>query len=133
MTTEFTFDYDLYSDLHKDAYGFRPHGSRFYDEDTTDADRQWLWDMAIKDLDAAIIEEEARQQEAIASFEKSITDSIAMGAADRATAIKWQIQAGGYEHEYDAGYICYCLGLPYHKGYEEEFLPFINKEFEEVA
>lgn len=126
----FTFDYDLYSDLHKDAYGFRPRHSRFYDEDTTDAERQEFWDWAIRDLDLRIEEDARREAEAVASFEEGIALTMKVAGCDRATAIRYQIEAGGYEHEYDAGYICYCLGLPYYKGYEEEFEPFIGNERE---
>jgi len=126
--TQFTFDAELYSDLHKDAYGFRPRGSRFYDEDCSDEDRQWLWDRALEDLDSRIEEDRRREEEAVRSFEASLVRAQEMGAADRATAIRWAVQAGGYEQEWDAGYICYCLGLPYHKGYEEEFLPHIRQE-----
>jgi len=128
MNTEYTFDYDLFSDLHKDAYGYRPRYHRFYDDATTDAERQEFWDMTLRDLDIAIKEEEERKASAIASFEKAIAESMAMCNCDRATAIRYQIEAGGWEYEWDAGYICYHLGLPYNKGYEDEFRPFIGKE-----
>jgi hypothetical protein len=124
----YTFDYDLYSDLHKDAYGFRPRGGSFYDADTTDEQRQWLWDQAIADLEDRLAEDARREAEAVKAFEASLEESIKLGAGDRATAIRWAIQAGGFEREWDPGYICYNLGLPYHKGYEEEFLPFIRQE-----
>ena len=128
--TEFTFDYDLFSDLHKDAYGFRPRYHRFYDETTTDEERQEFWDWAIRDLEIAMAEDARREAEAVASFEKAISESMEMANCDRATAIRYQIQALGMETEYDAGYICYTLGLPYFKGYEEEFQPHIGKELE---
>ena len=127
---EFTFDYDLYSDLHKEAYGFRPHNSSFYDEDTTDEHRQWLWDVAIQDLEDVIKENERREAQAVKEFEDGLTITMKAAGCDRATAIRYQIEAGEFEFEYDPGYVCYCLGLPYHKGYEEEFLPFIRNERE---
>ena len=128
MTTEYTFDYDLFSDLHKDAYGMRPRWHRFYDEETTDAERQQFWDWAIRDLDLRIEEDARREAAAIEEFEEGITLTMNVAGCDRATAIRYQMEAGGYENEWDAGYICYCLGLPYHKGYEEEFQPFIGKD-----
>lgn len=123
MTTEFTFDYDLFSDLHKDAYGMRPRWHRFYEEDTTDAERQQFWDWAIRDLEIRIEEDRRLEEEAVARFEAQVVSNLEMGAADRATAIRWILQAEGHTQEWDMGYICFCLGLPYHKGYEEEFAP----------
>ena len=127
MATEYTFDYDLFSDLHKDAYGFRPRYHRFYEESTTDEERQEYWDMACRDLDIRIDEDHRMQQEAIERFEAQVASNMEMGAADRATAIRWILQAEGHTQEYDMGYICYCLGLPYFKGYEEEFAPLMDK------
>ena len=118
---QFTFDMDLFSDLHKDAYGFRPRYHRFYDETTTDEERQEFWDWAIRDFDIAMAEEEKRKADAIASFEKAIADSMVMCNCDRLTAIRYQLEAMDMLEEYDMGYVCYNLGLPYFKGYEEEF------------
>jgi len=128
MVTEFTFDYDLFSDLHKDAYGMRPRGHRFYDDETTDAERQQFWDTAIEDLDIREAEDKRREEAAIVSFEQGIAQIMKVAGVDRATAIRYEMEAGGFEHEYDPGYVCYCYGLPYHRGYEEEFKPFIGKE-----
>ena len=119
--SNFTFDYDLFSDLHKDAYGFRPRYHRFYDETTTDVERQEFWDWAIRDMEIAMAEEEKRKVEAIASFEKVIANSMEMCNCDRLTAIRFQLEAMDMLEEYDMGYVCYNLGLPYFKGYEEEF------------
>jgi hypothetical protein len=130
---KFTFDYDLFSDLYKDAYGTRPRYHRFYDESTTDAERQEFWDWAIRDLDLEMERVAKAEAEAIESFEKAIADSMEMANCDRATAIRYQIQALDMENEYDAGYICYTLGLPYFKGYEEEFEPHIGKEYKMAA
>lgn len=128
MSKKYTFDAQLFSDLYKDAYGHRPRYHRFYDDSTTDDERQEFWDWAIRDLEEREREDARREAEAIASFEEGIALTMKVAGCDRATAIRYQVEAGGYETEYDPGYICYCLGLPYHKGYEEEFLPFINKE-----
>lgn len=125
---DFTFDIDLYSDLHKDAYGFRPRNHWFYDEATADEDRQLLWEQAIEDLELRMEEDRRREAAAVEQFEAAVDRYIETGAADRETAIRWMVAAGGWEREYDPGYIVYCLGLPYHKGYEEEFLPHIGKK-----
>jgi hypothetical protein len=132
--SNFTFDYDLFSDLHKDAYGFRPRAyHRFYADDTTDVERQEFWDWAIRDLDIRIEEEAKAEAEAIASFEKAIADSMEIANCDRSTAIRYQLEAMDMLNEYDPGYICYTLGLPYFKGYEEEFLNHLRDPEEDLA
>jgi hypothetical protein len=131
--TQFTFDYDLFSDLHKDAYGMRPRWHRFYDEETTDEERQQFWDWAIRDLDIRIEEDARREAQCVAEFEEAIAKTMEICNCDRSSAIKYQIEAGGWECEYDPGYICYCLGLPYYKGYEDEFLPHLRDPEEDLA
>ena len=103
--TQFTFETDLSADVL----------------------RQEFWDWAVSDLDAKA------EAEAIASFEMAIADSMEIANCDRSTAIKYQIQAAGFEREYDPGYICHCFGLPYHKGYEDEFLTHLRCPEEDLA
>jgi len=131
---EYTYSDELYSDFHKDTYGVRPGESGFrYWNSLTPAQKQAEWERMGETMRAEQEWEKQQQERAIVEFETAIQAAIDLGAGDRATAIKWQIQAGGWECEYDAGYICYCLGLPYHKGYEEEFQPFIGKPYQEAA
>lgn len=85
----YTFSTELFSDLHKDAYGFRPRGHRFYDAATTDDERQTIWDnlqQVVVDNIAAEREHEAR---ALRDFEAEVANTIALGAGDRATALRW--------------------------------------------
>ena len=97
-------------DGHKDAYGFRNRG---YDFDS----------MSMAELEAeadrisdAIEAENKRMDEMYArntaEFEKQVAKYLEM-AGSREAAIRWILQAEGLEKEYDAGYICYSLGLPY--------------------
>ena len=130
--SKFTFDANLFSDLYKDAYGTRPHYHRFYAEDTTDEERQQFWDWAIRDAEIAMEEDARREAEAVASFESAIANTMEMANCDRATAIRYQIEAVDMIDEYDPGYIVYNFGLPYFKGYEEEFVPHLSTHSEEV-
>ena len=76
--------------------------------------------LAIKTGKTRQMELEANmEKEAVARFEKAIAEYMQMGAEDRHTAIRWLLQAEGLDKEYDAGYICYNLGLPY--GMDKEF------------
>ena len=89
----YTFSTEIFSDLHKDAYGFRPRGHRFYDTETTDEDRQRIWDnlcQVVEDNMAAEREHEAR---ALRDFEQEVQNTIALGAGDRATALRWMTQS----------------------------------------
>jgi hypothetical protein len=73
-TRNYTFDADTLSDLHKDAYGFRPRSEEFWAAwDAADNDgKQRIWDNLLDDLDRALEIERECQQEAIADFEDRI-------------------------------------------------------------
>ena len=103
----------IYSDMHKDAHGFRPR----IDTSTwtlADFEKEFAY------LETVILEENAREAEAAkrnaAALETRIAEMIAMGAADRATAIRWLHDA--YDTRGDDGYLEFELGLRY--GYLKE-------------
>jgi hypothetical protein len=109
MMTAYTFDSNLVSDLHKDAFGFRPSDG-FWAEwrDGSDEQRQALWDRLIERLDSALEQEEIMYRENVREFELMVSKSIAAGAADRETALRWIMQAsdcgGDWERlEYQQG------------------------------
>ena len=70
----YTFDENILSDLHKDAYGFRPRSEEFWAAwDAADNDgKQRIWDNLLDDLDRALETEREYQQEAIADLEDRI-------------------------------------------------------------
>ena len=112
----YTFDANIFSDLHKDAYGFRPRGHRFYDADTTDAERQEIWDSVCEDLDREMQAERLREAKAVEFLEAQVQQNISFGAPDRDTAIRWILQALNLTEmdlRYGGSYICFELGLPY--------------------
>ena len=106
-----------FSDLHKDAYGFRPRGA------IVDA---WLA-MTPAELDAeeirmqaavedAMAEEDAREAANAVVFEAYIAKLIADFNIDRATAIRWDIEALGITDDvkaYGMDYYRFEHGLPY--------------------
>ena len=107
---------------HKDAYGVKGRHYNFdamsIDELRAEADRI---SNAVVD---AIAEEKSQEALAEARFESRIVESIQLGAENREDAIRWILQAEGLDKEYDAGYICYSLGLPYSR--EAEFKQFVS-------
>ena len=121
----YSFDEQSLSDLHKEARGFRPRSDHFWGQwAAADNDgKQAIWDGLIKEMEDRQSEELAAEHRALANFEARIAEYVALGASDRETAIRWILQAEGLDNEYDAGYICYCLGLSYDK--EDIFVPFL--------
>lgn len=104
----------MISDMHKDAYGFRPRGFNFSSMTMEELERY------SDDLQLDVIREIKHQEEMeknnIKEFEKSILVIMEKGAGDRKTAIRWMAQAEGEVN--DMGYLCYLFNIPY--SYENE-------------
>jgi hypothetical protein len=85
---------NLFSDAHKDAYGFRP---RYNTSSWTIED----FDREIRDCSREIFREEERSRQqglqCQREFEEAVQANLDLGAADRATAIRWFFEANGYE------------------------------------
>jgi hypothetical protein len=108
----FTYDDGLYSDLHKDARGFRPGESGFgFWNSLAPAEKQVQWDSLIKEMDQNYAEELAAKKLAIDRFEAQIQYWIKVGAKTRETAIRWFHETE--DTQGDNEYLCYRLGLPY--------------------
>lgn len=110
--TNYTYDENIFSDLHKDARGYRPRGHEFYT--ATPARKQEIWDAMCDELENEIERERRAQLDAQRLFEERITETIEMGAGDRDTAIRWICDAEditGYDAAYGGSYFCYHFGL----------------------
>ena len=114
---------NLYSDMYKDAHGFRPRHV-----DTT----HWTEEMFVAEFEA--LELVIRQEEllrafnegqAIERFEARVADvvDVGLGAINRATAIRWIMEAEGAAGDPD--YAEYLLGVPY--GYISKNFDFTTK------
>ena len=134
--SRFTFDYDLYSDLHKDAYGFRPRHSRFYDDATTDEERQEMWDWACRDLDIAIEEERQAKLRAEADFKALVQKTIELGARDEETALRWLTSDETFYSGQDVEHWVWDKGIlftDYGRKLVERLLEIVNYEEMEYA
>ena len=98
----------IYSDMHKDAYGFRPR----FDYNT--------WTLkkfnAEFELMSRIIEDDNKvkqenQAQAAHDFEMRVLSLLQTGAKDRTMAVRWIHEAEGSNG--DNEYLCFLLGLPY--------------------
>ena len=112
MSAVYTFDEDCISDLHKDAYGFRPGEYWFKAWATmTDDEKQVEWDSLVAAMGRREDERKADEQVGIKRFEQSVTDTIATGASDRATAIRWMMD--GADANGDVEYFEYLNCIPF--------------------
>lgn len=110
--TQYTFDEDLVSDLHKDAYGFRPSQSFWAIFAASNGDqKQKIWDDLLETLEATVARERADEARAIEQFERRVFDLRNIGAHGRSMAISWLHQA--YDTEGDDEFLEFKLGLPY--------------------
>ena len=118
MTT-YTYDERIVSDLHKDAYGFRPtEGFRIHWAEASEDGKQAIWDDLIETLDRELAREKAAQAQAIEAFEARVAQTIALGAKGRSMAIRWIMDAEGLDpsfngQAYALEELAWTLGLPY--------------------
>ena len=83
----YTYSDELFSDFHKDAYGFRPRDHEFYS--ATPDRKQEIWDATQRQFDRTIQEEAEMADEAVATLEAEIATVMKVGAPDRSTALRW--------------------------------------------
>lgn len=97
---------DQYSDMHKDAYGFRP---RFDYSDWSLADFEIEFEHLSRVINQRIAEDNSAYDAAATRFESRVENTIALGAGTRENAIRWMMQADNANG--DIEYFCYLNGL----------------------
>lgn len=113
QATVYTFDDDTVSDLHKDARGYRPTEQFWRNWAAfTDDQKQAEWDYLLSQLEVTIKEDEAREKAFIAKFEAAVANAISTGAQDRATAIKWLMDAEEWA-DGDINHFEWINGIPF--------------------
>jgi hypothetical protein len=106
------FDYDIFSDLHKDVHGFRPSAifmknvKRFSDQERDD-----LWEALCAQLEENTKAEKAQEEADVAKFEARIQDVIGLGAGDRETALRWIIGTETFYHIQDVEHFVWEQGI----------------------
>lgn len=107
-----TYDEDTVSDLHKDAYGFRPsQGWWVHWNSFSDVEKQTEWDSLIVAMEASSAREKEYEVAAIAKFEVLVTKTIANGAKTRESALRWIMDGSTCNGDWE--FLCYEHGLPY--------------------
>lgn len=90
----YTFDENIVSDLHKEAYGFRPREGWWNMWAAFNADqKQSTWDSLIADLDDAIEQQEQQEAKAFVEFRKLLKSTMAMCNVDWKNALRILMEA----------------------------------------
>ena len=97
-----------YSDMYKDAYGFRPRNDV---SAWTLADFEAEFQVLQRQIREDMAREEREQAESVAKFEQHVVNTMCMGAHDRETALRWIMDASTAEGDWE--YFCYLNNLPY--------------------
>lgn len=120
----YTFDERTVSDLHKDAFGFRPREYFWAEWNTATADqKQEIWDDLLAALERTMEWERQQEQRAVADYLTRIQDMLGLGAADEDQARKWLVQSlepTDMDLAYGGSWVVWSLGLPYSMAQEFE-------------
>lgn len=96
----YTFDAQIVSDLHKDAYGVRP--SAFWWQcwnEASDDERQAEWDDLCETLKRTMEREEEEGKAAVADFDAELAKIMEIGRCDEKTALAWMTPIEFEENE----------------------------------
>lgn len=96
----------IYSDLYKDARGFRPTKDM---SDVTNEQLQTMIDEMQKEVNEVIEQEKEDAKQDIRYFEKVVAEKMEQTKQDRQTIINSMLE----ENFNDKEYLCYQFGLPF--------------------
>lgn len=105
-------EFELYSDLHKDVYGFRPTRAAMEDFNALPyAKKKEEWDYLCDQLEREMEREKLEKIDAIARFETRVHEACAALGVTRETYLRWEMDAADVDG--DIGYFEWQNGLPY--------------------
>ena len=114
----------IISDMNKEIAGFRPSLAPF--NSMTETELLAEIDRLQPLVDEVVEAEKRADAMSITRFNDEVATFIQQGAANRSTAIRWMLQAQGYdESPEDASWICYNNGI-------NPYIPAGKAIFEEV-
>ena len=125
----------IYSDFHKDAYGFRPRGIDYSSMtlEELEADFARFAEVCKENANAEAIAE----AKAVEAFNASIASIISMGAGNKATALRWTAEAGVTECDWDIDFYLWKLGISTYstagKAIHDQLLPYWRKALQKQA
>ena len=112
----YTFSDNLFSDLHKDAFGFRPRNHEFYD--ATPDRKQEIWDYVCQALEDFMAAEKQAEAQALVEFRAEIRQVMDLVSCKWYDALRHLMVAEGHEVGYntykqDFDYFLWGRGLGY--------------------
>lgn len=125
----------IYSDFHKDAYGFRPRGIDYSSMtlEELEADFARFAEVCKENAEA----EAKAEAKAVETFNASIASIVSMGAGNKATALRWAAEAGVADSGWDMDYYLWKLGIstysPAGKAIHDQLLPYWRKALQKQA
>lgn len=99
---------NIMSDMHKDAYGFRPRNINY--DAFTDAELDAECDSYQEVIEKSIALEQEKQEADLVAFDNLIKKTIALGAGNRKTALRWIVDGA---NDWDAEAIVWNMGILY--------------------
>jgi len=116
MTTQiegfdmYTYSDQLYSDFHKDAYGFRPaKDDTFYT--ATPERKQVIWNLVAEQFEYKQNEEKLEDARSVAQFKDWVDSMIQNGAKDEETALRWIVEDRDFQNEMDVEHFVWEQGI----------------------
>ena len=89
----YTYTTDLFSDLHKDVYGYRPRGEAIDELNSrTPRQKNELYNALCDELEEITQDDARRGARNVFEFTGEIMDMIELCAKDRETALRWMTQ-----------------------------------------
>ena len=106
----FTFgSNDIFSDLYKDVYGYRPREHRFFVE--CDEEKQKIWDELCHQLEVNMKHEKIAEEKAVAEFKERIDQAQVWGARDYWDALRWITGCETFYHVQDVEHFVWEQGI----------------------
>ena len=108
----YTYTTDLFSDLHKDVYGYRPRGAAMEDWNSrTPRQKNELFNALCDELEEVTRDEKRQADRNLMEFTGEILNMIELGAKDRETALRWMTQEHEFHSEQDVSHWVWSHGI----------------------
>ena len=108
----YTYTTELFSDLHKDVYGYRPRGAVMEEWNSrTPRQKNELFNALCDELEEVTRVEKRQADRNLFEFTGQIMDMIELGAKDRETALRWMTQDHEFHSEQDVSHWVWAHGI----------------------
>ena len=108
----YTYTTDLFSDLHKDVYGYRPRGAAMEDWNSrTPRQKNELFNALCDELEEVTRDEKRQADRNLMEFTGEILNMIELGAKDRETALRWMTQEEEFHSEQCVSHWLWACGI----------------------